>query len=280
MSDRFPCRPAGLVAALLSLALGTGWFPAALAQKTADAPGLSTMEHTVAAVLWMQTAAELRALQHQAFNLARMVLDRDLETGPADSRAVVVDIDETVLDNSPYQAGLIVRGSGYPEGWSDWCAAAEAAAVPGAVEFLEYAASRGVQVYYISNRKTAELKGTQRNLAALGFPQVREDRLLLRSSESSKTARRDSVMREHRIVLLLGDNLNDFSAVFERLGVLDRLAAVEDHREAWGRRFIVLPNPMYGDWEGAVYGYDWGAAAEDGNRMRKTALRPWERDPR
>ena len=169
---------------------------------------------------------------------------------------MIVDVDETVLDNSAYQAKLAKEQKPF-EGktWTDWCNRAQATALPGAVEFLRYANSRGVRVFYITNRRVTEKDGTARNLRALGFPDVTDNTLLVRTDGSTKEPRRQSVAAKYRIVLLMGDNLNDFAEIFEKSKTIDsRLSAAEQNKKQFGSRFIVLPNPMYGAWEDAVYG--------------------------
>jgi 5'-nucleotidase (lipoprotein e(P4) family) len=227
------------------------WPATAYAQKADN-------EYQVGAILWTQTSAEKAAMSYQAFSLARLRLDQDFRTSRNRrvKRAVIVDVDETVLDNSPYQAKLVKERRPF-EGktWTEWCDRAEATALPGAVEFLRYANSRGVRVFYITNRRVAEKDGTARNLRKLGFPDVTDETLLIRTDGSAKEPRRQSVAAKYRIVLLMGDNLNDFAEIFEKSKTIDsRLVAAEQNKNQWGSRFIVLPNPMYGAWEDAVYG--------------------------
>jgi 5'-nucleotidase (lipoprotein e(P4) family) len=215
-------------------------------------------EYQVGAILWTQTSAEKAALSYQAFSLARLRLDQDFRANRNRrvKRAVIVDVDETVLDNSAYQAKLAKESKPFEaKTWTDWCNRAEAKALPGAVEFLRYANSRGVRVFYITNRRVAEKDGTARNLRSLGFPDVTDDTLLVKTDGSTKEPRRQSVAAKYRIVLLMGDNLNDFAEVFEKSKTIDsRLTAAEQNKNQFGSRFIVLPNPMYGAWEDAVYG--------------------------
>jgi 5'-nucleotidase (lipoprotein e(P4) family) len=190
--------------------------------------------------------------------LARLMFDRDLRVNGRlkRPRAVVVDVDETVLDNSRYQATAIVNHQEFDsKSWTDWCNRAEATAIPGAVEFLKYAATHGAQVFYVTNRGAAEKAGTIKNLKQAGFPGVNEDTAVVRSDESSKEARRQHISQRYRIVLLCGDNLADFSDVFEGKTPAARAAAVLQARQKFGTQFIVLPNPMYGDWEDSIYGY-------------------------
>ena len=232
------------------------------------------MEKTVNATLWYQTSGEMRALAYQAFNVARLELDRDL-AAPQKSkkkRAVIVDVDETVLDNSPYQVGTITSGQGYPKGWAQWIAKATARPLPGAVEFLNYAASKGVSVFYITNRKHPGRAATVKNLKAAGFP-VNPEHVMLRKKDRSKVVRRSRVLKDHRIVLLMGDSLGDFDGIFDKHTVAERSRAVDASRADFGRRFIVLPNPMYGDWEGAVYDGKWDLSESAKAKVRNKVFR-------
>ncbi|HEU5239651.1 MAG TPA: HAD family acid phosphatase, partial [Pyrinomonadaceae bacterium] len=154
----------------------------------------------------------------------------------------------------------------------------EASAIPGAVEFLTYANSRGVRVFYITNRKTAEKAGTAANLHKLGFPNVNDETLLVRTDQksSSKEPRRQSVSAKYRVVLLMGDNLNDFSDVFENAKtVTGRISVTDQNKARFGTRFIVLPNPMYGDWENAIYDYNLKLSEEEKAAKRKALLRDY-----
>jgi 5'-nucleotidase (lipoprotein e(P4) family) len=234
----------------------------------------SRNEQSVLALVWYQTAAETRALCYQAYNLARMMLDQGLSSGPAGRpKAVVVDIDETLLDNSPYNAKQVFSSENYPKGWREWVELAQAGVVPGSLEFLRYADQKGVQVFYVTNRRVVEGPATLKNLQRLGFPQARPERLFLRDTEDSKEPRRKKIAEQYDVVLLVGDNLNDFADVFEEKSMQQRAAAVDRLKDQFGRRFIVLPNPFYGDWEGAVYKYNWQLSDEEKNRLRKEALR-------
>lgn len=228
-------------------------------------------EYQVGATLYTQKAAEFRALAYQAFNLARLRLDEDLSRRSVQrlpraerrkQRAVIVDIDETVLDNSPAQAaGIRDRRSFNMKDWYAWSDMRKAKAIPGAVEFLNYAVSKGVKVFYISNRDEVQKQATIDNLRSVGFRDVSEYNVLLRQKDergnniSTKTPRRDLVAEKYRVVLVMGDNLDDFSDVFERRSVADRFAETDRIKDEWGKRWIVLPNAMYGTWENAIYEY-------------------------
>jgi 5'-nucleotidase (lipoprotein e(P4) family) len=245
--------------------------------QQASSPQTATQpdnEYLVGSTLWTQRSGEWRALCYQAYNFARLLLDQDLRTKRKGRmrRAVVVDIDETVLDNSPYQASLVREHKSYPQDWTAWINRSEARAVPGAIEFLSYARRRGVRVFYVTNRRTVEKEGTRANLLKLGFPDVSDETLIVRTDAdaASKEERRQKIARRYRIVLLIGDNLNDFAEFLEKKTPAERIAATDQSKALFGTRFIMLPNPMYGDWENAVYDYNFTLPdAEKGARRRK-----------
>ena len=186
--------------------------------------------------------------------------------------AVVLDIDETVLNNTPYEAKLILTDKSYPTFWEAWCNMAQAKAIPGAREFLTFADQAGVNIFYVSNRDAYLLKGTLRNLKKLGFPQANEDHILLRNKVSSKEPRRKKISKSYNIALLIGDNLNDFSNVFENLSVEKRFSKVDSLKDYFGNRFIILPNPMYGVWEAALYNYNWKIPEKQRAKIRHESL--------
>jgi 5'-nucleotidase (lipoprotein e(P4) family) len=233
------------------------WSPIAIAQSNQPQ---ADNEYIEGAVLWQQLSGERRALSYQAFALARMVLNRDLRMNRnRKPRAVIVDLDETILDNSRYEGMLLKNRVNYSQGWTEWINRAEATAVPGAVEFLKYAGSCGVTVFYITNRNDIQKAGTAANLKKLGFPNVNDQTLLVQTDpkNSSKEGRRQSVGAKYRIVLLMGDDLNDFSDVFENSKTVEgRMATADRYKEEFGKRFIMLPNAMYGNWESAIYDYN------------------------
>src|SRR6266478_6369199 len=231
------------------------------------------------AVLWQQSSGERRALSYQAFALARLMLDRDLRMNRRlrEPRAIIVDLDETILDNGLYQ-GMQVRNhvNFNQKDWTEWVNRAEATAVPGSVEFLNYAASRGVAVFYITNRNDIQKQGTATNLKKLGFPNVNDQTLLVQidPKNSSKEPRRQSVGAKYRIVLLMGDDLNDFAKVFEDSKTVESRAAAADRYQAeFGKRFIMLPNPMYGNWENAIYGYNFKLTEAEKAEQRRSLLK-------
>jgi len=192
-------------------------------------PGEALLNST----LWVQRAAEYRASALQTYAIARQILDAGGAAGSSPP-AVILDLDETVLDNSRFAARQLVQGKTFTFGeeWTAWVNESAASAVPGAVEFLQYAQSRGVTPVYITNRTTIHKAPTLVNLQKLGLP-VSEETLLVRDDASTdKTARRNAVAARYRVLLYLGDAMGDFPAD----GDVPRL---------------VVANPMYGSWEKA-----------------------------
>ncbi len=209
-------------------------------------------------VLWQQMSAEYRALCYQAFNLATLRLDQALPTATkARPLAIITDLDETILDNSYLAAYRILNDKEIPYGiWKGWLDAPDLPTVPGGVDFLQYAASKGVTIFYISNRNIKGMSVTLSTLQKLNLPNADTEHILLTTDDPSKESRRQTVYGSYKVVLLLGDNLNDFLQVFEDKNIADRFAETDSVRNDWGKKFIVLPNSAYGEWENALYNYD------------------------
>jgi acid phosphatase len=267
----------GLLLVVSLVAAGSCASRTAPAAQPAPAPAAATANgspphHNLNAVAWVQTALEYQASATQAYRLASLQLEAALkdpswtaateQTGDASKLrpAVILDVDETVLDNSSYEARKIRDNTGFAiDTWDKWCQEARAGAIPGAVEFTQQAAKRGVTVFYVTNRTANVEEVTRRNLAALQFPVSADiDTVLTRGERpewqaSSKTARRAHVARDYRILLLIGDDLGDFVA--DASGTPEQRAErTAPHAAWWGLRWIMLPNPTYGSWERALIG--------------------------
>jgi 5'-nucleotidase (lipoprotein e(P4) family) len=243
------------------------------------------------AAVWMQTAVEYRANCLTVYALARTRLDEALadSTWTAYNQAgnyrnlppaVILDLDETAIDNSPYEAGLVVNDTPFnPKAWAAWIRAGQARAVPGAVEFTRYAQAKGVKVFYVTNRLADQKPVTERNIEALGFPMGGNvDTLLMQNDRPEWTGTKGSrfayVARAYRVLLLVGDNLGDFidrndGSISERDKLFD---AVSAH---FGHDWIMLANPVYGSWERAAYGQDFKLSDDEKRARKRRALRPW-----
>ncbi len=225
-------------------------------------------------VLWHQTSAEYRALCYQAFNSAQRSLEALLSASKPDERlAIVTDLDETILDNSFLEAKGIKEGKQYdPKEWVKWVNLSAATAIPGAVEFLQWAAKHNITIFYISNRTHADIHATIANLRKLQVPFADSSHMLFLADGSSKESRRLKVAENYQIVMLLGDNLNDFTSAFEKRTVNDRKAEVDLVRNEWGKRFIVIPNAIYGEWESVIYDYEKNLTPEQKDAKRRNHL--------
>ncbi len=262
----------------------------AMVASTACTGSKSTLNHsTTSATLWVQNAAEYEALgsliyQTATSNLALAIEDSywtaSVEQGEQYQSlppAIILDVDETVLDNSPFQARMIEQNSSFnPEAWNEWVMEANAEAVPGALEFTRLAAEKGVQIFYVTNREAEVESGTRKNLKELGFPLDDEKDVILSKNErenwtSAKTERRAFLADRYRILMLFGDDLNDFVSA-KNISEQERSKLVNEHRKKWGRSWYILPNPVYGSWEQALYNFNDGLSTEQIEAVKESKL--------
>jgi len=212
----------------------------------------SPREYQVGAYLWQQTSGEYQALCYQAYNLARLKLERDLENKHNKRRAIIFDIDETVFNNSYFGAQEIKDGIVWnPNNLNKWVARKEATAIAGAKEFIDYAIENRVEVFYVSDRNVDQVDDTLENFKLLNIPAKREN-FYFNNNDNSKEIRRKEIQKKYEIVLLFGDNLHDFDQAWDNKTSTDRKRIVDDRRQEFGDRFIILPNPLYGDWENSL----------------------------
>jgi 5'-nucleotidase (lipoprotein e(P4) family) len=270
-----------------------GAVPAAVAPT---APVVSTpADDNLNATVWSQHSVEHDLIYLQTYRNAQSQLlaalhDRHWDALPKDDRttplaglkpAVVLDIDETVLDNSPYQARLVKSGGEFNEAdWAAWCNERRARALPGAVEFTRFAASHGIAVIYISNRAKDLDQATLANLRQDGFPVSGPDVFLglgtfvedCEQVGTEKGCRRQLVGRRYRVLMQFGDQLADFVTVLGN-NASGRAQALQPYLSWIGRRWFVLPNPTYGAWEPALFNNDWSAPREERRRQKVESLR-------
>ena len=195
------------------------------------------------ATSYFQHSPEVVALYYQAYNAAN---DR-LKPVKKGRGCVVLDVDETVLDNSPYQGWLFENKLSYTDKtWEQWVNKGTAKALPGAISFIKAAQKKNYRVYLITNRKKHLEEVTYQNILNLGLKIPRKN-LVGRDKTSSKVERRNKLTKGCQLTLLAGDSLGDFGGSFEG-SIEERRKATHSASEWWGRRFFILPNPMYGDW--------------------------------
>jgi len=231
-------------------------------------------DYLLMATLWYQKSAEMRAIYYQTYNFAKTILLNKLPYADTLKRkAVVVDIDETVLDNSPFEAHCITSNTKYSKKeWEAWVNKASAKALPGAVDFLNYAKYKDVETFYISNRRINLKVKTMENLKNLGFPFVDDEHIILRDSVGTKRYRRAKVLKNYDVLLYIGDNLTDFSEIYENRDSLLAKNIVDKNINTFGKDFLILPNPMYGEWEKPVFNNNMKMSDEKKDSLRKAIL--------
>lgn len=281
-------------AVLLCVALlaGCAAEPRRSALPSAAAPASPGVlaDDNLNAVAWTQTAVEHDLIYLEIYRDAQTRLLPALQDGHWDALsrqdrvapaaglppAVILDIDETVLDNSPFQARVIKGGGEYDEAaWRAWCLEARARALPGAVAFTQFAARHGIAVIYLSNRASNLDRATLANLRQAGFPVGGPDAFLGLGSEvagcvpsgSAKGCRRQQVSRRYRVLMQFGDQLGDFLDTPDA-SLAGRRGVVQPYLPWIGTRWFVFPNPTYGSWESALYG-DKGHESPDMRRQQK-----------
>jgi 5'-nucleotidase (lipoprotein e(P4) family) len=226
------------------------------------------------ATAYQQRSAEYKALCYQAFNIARVRIEQlNTERSPK-PKAIMTDIDETILNNSPYEAHQLLQGKDYNDStWNEWTSMGNADTIPGALDFLKYASASGIEIFYVTNRGERERKGTLKNLKKFNFPNADNEHLLLKQNVSSKEERKDSIAATHTIVLWMGDNMNDFSFLFEKKSSDERERVADGFSAELGNRFIVLPNPVYGDWESSLYNYNYSLTPAQKDSVIKASIK-------
>lgn len=271
---------------LAALALFVGLSPAAWAQAVPANDNLN-------AVLWMQRSAEYKANTTAVFELAQIRLDQALKdkswtAAPAEqtgeygtlSPAIVIDVDETVLDNSNYQAWMVTTGETFnPKTWTAFVKSETSTAIPGAIEFAKYAESKGVRMFYVTNRTKVEEAPTRENMRKLGFPMAANMDTILSAKEqpdwgSAKGTRRAAIARHYRILLLIGDNLGDFTDAYKG-SVEERQDVFEQNAARWGHDWLMLPNPSYGSFESAPFGGNYKLPLEEQRAAKRGVLTSW-----
>ncbi|WP_374321551.1 5'-nucleotidase, lipoprotein e(P4) family [Pseudoxanthomonas kaohsiungensis] len=246
------------------------------------------------AVLWVQRSAEYRAAAAQTYRAATGHLDAALKQADWDALvpeergnpagglkpAVILDIDETVLDNSPYQARLVRDGAEYSDPtWDAWVEERKAKALPGVVEFARAANARGITLVYISNRAVHLKQATLENLRSEGLP-VADDGVFLglgtvvadcEQDGSEKDCRRQLAGRQYRVLMQFGDQLGDFARIHDN-SPAGRQALLDRYEGWFGERWWMLPNPTYGSWEPALFDNDWRQPRDARRAAKRAAL--------
>jgi len=251
----------------------------------------SVQAQSMLAVLYAQSSAEYEANNLQTFAGAKLALEKALvnknwtaaieqkEDFSEKPPAVILDIDETVLNNIPFQARAIIKGESYPNGWVEWMLEEASTSVAGVSEFLKYADSKGIKIFYVTNRIAIAEEATRNNLKKLGLPFDTDRDVLLMKNEngwtSDKVSRRELIAKDYRILLLIGDQLGDFISLDEATAGMDsRKEVAAKYEEMWGKKWFIITNPIYGRWEAAIYNNEYPDTESELMQMRLKALKP------
>lgn len=246
------------------------------------------------ATLWMQRSVEYKAATTGIYALGKIRLDQALadknwtalpDIAGANYQdkppAIILDADETVLDNSPYEASLVTRNKDFsPKEWTQYVNDKVTRAIPGAVDFTQYAASKGVKVFYVSNRNEKEKPASVENMKALGFPMGGNVDTFLAVGQkpdwkSAKGTRYAYIAKDYRVLLLFGDNLGDFTDNYKGTAA-EREKVFKDAKAHWGHDWIALPNAEYGSWESTPFGNNYKLSPDQRRKMKIDALQPWQ----
>lgn len=246
---------------------------------TSEKPAVEAQLQNQAAlgVVWMQQSGEYNALAYQAFNYAKQAFD-SATAAKGKRKAVAVDLDETLIDNSPYAGWQVKNGQPFEgETWTQWVNARESGAIAGAVEFSNYVNANGGTVFFVSNRRDdVEKAATIDDMKRLGFHNVSEETLFLKTDKSNKSPRFKAIEDQgYEIVLYVGDNLNDFGDATYRKSNAERRAFVDVNQAQFGKKFIILPNPNYGDWEGGLDSGYYKGDTQNKLNIRQAAIKDW-----
>ena len=251
----------------------------------------SVQAQSMLAVLYAQSSAEYEANNLQTFAGAKLALEKALvnknwtaaieqkEDFSEKPPAVILDVDETVLNNIPFQARAIIKGESYPNGWVEWMLEEAATSVAGVSEFLKYADSKGIKIFYVTNRIAIAEEATRNNLKKLGLPFDTDRDVLLMKNEngwtSDKVSRRELIAQDYRILLLIGDQLGDFISLDEATTGMDsRKEIAAKYEEMWGKKWFMITNPIYGRWEASIYNNEYPDTESELMQMRLKALKP------
>jgi 5'-nucleotidase (lipoprotein e(P4) family) len=230
-----------------------------------------------AAVAWKQTAAEYRALYYQGYNIARMHVDAALKNRVAGGKplAIISDVDDTILGAPKYWGHLVANGLDFFDDpiWDEGVADNMFTPMPGAVEFLNYCRDNGVEVFYVTSRDQGETTYglATMNLREAGFPFVDEKHLIVQRETSNKETAQQNIMEDYDVVVMLGDNLNDFQRKYYVKDVDERFRLMEEDKACYGTKFVVFPNPTDGHWMNAIFGNSEPPASKENREMFEKA---------
>lgn len=232
-------------------------------------------DQAVLALLWMQRSAEYQACSYQAYNALKSTIIDAYENKGSRKQAIILDIDETILDNTPYKAKSVGTSIGKARGaFSKWVAKEQAEALPGAVKTLQFAHKKGIELFFVSGRSAEkDLQHTINNLKKYGIPDADESHLFLYSGNSDKEENFAKLEKKYEVIAYVGDNLLDFPLGLFKANEDGRALSVAKNSAKFGKKYIILPNPDYGSWEYVLANNYKKLGPEEVLRIRKNALK-------
>ena len=276
----------------IALSIGAANAQTAPAQHPPPQAGAFPSDFLLA-TLWTQRSVEFKANALMAYTMATMRLnealaDKNWTAAPNEQKgdfanlppAVILDVDETLLDNSAYQVWMMKADQTFStKTWNQFCAAQMSTAIPGALEFTKYADSKGVKVFYVTNRGVETEADTRKNMERLGFPMGGNvDTFLMQNKQqgwgSAKSTRRAHIAKDYRVVLNVGDNFGDFDDAY-RGSEAQRMTTYEANKARWGREWIMIANPQYGSFDTAPFGHDFKKSREEQRKAKWDVLEGW-----
>jgi len=281
-----------------SLSLASLFALSVAGTALASEPEHSQPHDVRSSVLWMGTSVEYAASTTQVWKLGCAQIDKALadknwtaavEQEGTDFQdkppAVITDLDETAILNLSFQAEMIKRGMDYSSKiFSEWKKYEAATPIPGAVECLQEAHKKGVQIFYVTAGKHKVEGHIKNNLEKLGFPMTEGVDTLLTKNEkpewrSDKSTRRAHIAEDYRIVAMFGDKMNDFVSGTATKTLEGRNAVYEQHKDKIGEKWFVLPNPLYGDWDQSLYERNFKLSEKEQRDMKEQYLKPFSELP-
>ncbi|KFD22361.1 acid phosphatase [Tatumella ptyseos ATCC 33301] len=222
--------------------------------RSADVPSVCAPKTYEMALRYQQKSAEIMALQLQTYKFAQQTFQAKVaRLADPEKAAVVMDLDETVLDNTPLMVRDIENCHDFTrwDTWDAWEKSGHPGLIPGAKAFLQAVNAKKVHIFYVSDRSQANKAQTLALLRSLGLPQVSEDNVML--DTASKQVRRATIRQHYSIIMLFGDSLPDLSAQFKNKKTTEQQRQLVAENEAhFADDWIVLPNAAYGSWTDAT----------------------------
>ena len=263
-----------LVVTVICLAFGMG-TTFAEPSKAGMHPQQQVNDQAVLALLWMQRSAEYQACSYQAYNALKATILKASENKGERKRAIILDIDETVLDNTPYKAKSVGTSIGKARGaFSKWVAKERAEVLPGAVKALQLAHKRDIELFFVSGRSAQkDLQATINNLQKHDIPNADKEHLFLYAGNSDKEQTFAGIEKQYEVIAYVGDNLLDFPLHLYKAKEAERTTSVARNCAKFGKKYIILPNPDYGSWEYVLAPNYKKLSPEEVLTVRKNALK-------